>query len=53
MSTWILDDVVCADSKTLSKFIKPESVALTVTSPPYGNAIDYSQHVENLEKSRE
>lgn len=43
-----VNDVVCADSKTLSKFIKPNSVALTVTSPPYGNAINYSQHVKNM-----
>jgi len=43
-----VNDVVCADSKTLSKFIKPNSVALTVTSPPYRNAINYSQHVKNL-----
>jgi len=45
---FVVNDVVCADSKTLSKFIKPNSVALTVTSPPYRNAINYSQHVKNL-----
>jgi len=48
----VLNDVVCADSKTLSKFIKPNSVALTVTSPPYGNAINYSQHVKNLKSGK-
>jgi site-specific DNA-methyltransferase (adenine-specific) len=48
-----INDVVCADSKTLSKFIKPNSVALTVTSPPYGNAINYSQHVKNLKSGKE
>jgi len=47
-----LNDVICADSKTLSKFIKPNSVALTVTSPPYGNAINYSQHVKNLKSGK-
>ena len=47
-----VNDVVCADSKTLSKFIKPNSVALTVTSPPYGNAINYSQHVKNLKSGK-
>ncbi len=47
-----INDVVCADSKTLSKFIKPNSVALTVTSPPYGNAINYSQHVKNLKSGK-
>lgn len=48
----VLNDVVCADSKTLSKFIKPNSVALTVTSPPYGNAINYSQHVKNQKSGK-
>ena len=47
-----INDVVCADSKTLSKFIKPNSVALTVTSPPYGNAINYTQHVKNLKSGK-
>ncbi len=41
----ILDDVVCCDSGDLS-FIKDGSVALTVTSPPYHNAIDYNKHLE-------
>ena len=45
---YAVNDVVCADSKKLSDFIKPNSVALTVTSPPYRNAINYSQHVKNL-----
>lgn len=48
----VVNDVVCADSKTLSKFIAPNSVALTVTSPPYGNAINYSQHVKNLKSGK-
>jgi len=47
-----VNDVVCADSKTLSKFIKPNSVALTVTSPPYRNAINYSLHVKNLKGNK-
>jgi DNA modification methylase len=45
---YVLNDIIQADSKTLSKFVKPNSVALTITSPPYRNAINYSQHVENL-----
>ena len=49
---YIVNDVVCADSKTLSKFIKPNSVALTITSPPYRNAINYSQHVKNLKDGK-
>lgn len=47
-----VNDVVCADSKTLSEFIEPNSVALTVTSPPYGNAINYSQHVKNIKSGK-
>ena len=43
----VINDIVRADSRELSKFIKPNSVALTVTSPPYRNAINYSQHVRN------
>jgi len=48
----VINDVVCADSKLLSKFVKLNSVALTVTSPPYGNAINYSQHVKNLKSGK-
>lgn len=51
-----LDDIVCCDSKDLS-FIKENSITLTVTSPPYHNAINYAKHIEkkwyrgNLERS--
>jgi len=48
---FILNDIVCADSKKLSDFIKPNSVSLTITSPPYRNAINYSQHVKNNSKN--
>lgn len=41
--------IVCADAKDLGRYVKPGSVALTVTSPPYRNAIDYSQDVSNAE----
>ena len=47
---FILNDIICADSKKLSDFIKPDSVSLTITSPPYRNAINYSQHVKNKNK---
>ncbi len=47
---FILNNIVCADSKKLSDFIKPNSVSLTITSPPYRNAINYSQHVKNKSK---
>ncbi len=51
-----LDEIVCCDAKDLS-FIKRKSIALTVTSPPYHNAINYSKHIKkkwyrgNLNKS--
>jgi len=48
VSKWVTDDIVCKDSKQLSSFIKPDSIALTITSPPYRNAIDYQQHVKNI-----
>ena len=41
--------IVHADARDLCRHVDPESVALTVTSPPYRNAIDYEQHVSNLE----
>jgi len=43
---WVIDDILCADSRYLSSFVKPDSVALTVTSPPYRNAIDYGKHIK-------
>ncbi|GIU71301.1 MAG: methyltransferase [Candidatus Nitrosocaldaceae archaeon] len=46
-SKWIVNDIVCRDSRYLTDFIKPESVALTITSPPYRNAIDYDTHIAN------
>jgi len=44
---YVIDDIVCADSRDLSSFIEPDSVALTVTSPPYRNAINYQKHANN------
>jgi len=49
---FVLNDIVCEDSKNLSKFVKPNSVALTITSPPYRNAINYSKHVTNMKKNQ-
>lgn len=49
---YVVNDIIQGDSKELSKFIKPNSVSLTITSPPYGNAINYSQHVENEKNSQ-
>jgi len=48
---FILNDIIKEDSKNLSRYVKPNSVALTITSPPYRNAINYSQHVSNLKSS--
>ena len=50
-SNYVLNDIIQGDSSELSKYVKPNSVALTITSPPYRNAIDYSQHVKNIKKS--
>src|SRR3990172_5809346 len=49
---FIINKIIQADSSRLSEYVKPNSVALTITSPPYRNAIDYSQHVKNLKKSK-
>lgn len=49
---YILNKIVVANSSQLSDFVKSASVALTITSPPYRNAIDYSQHISNLKKSQ-
>ena len=49
---YVLNDIVQENSKNLSRFVRPNSVALTITSPPYRNAINYSKHVENQKKSK-
>lgn len=49
---YVLNNIICADSKNLSEYVKPDSVALTITSPPYRNAIDYSKHVKNLNHNK-
>ena len=43
--------IIRADARHLARHVRPGSVALTVTSPPYRNAIDYTQHVANLKDS--
>ena len=40
--------IIHADAQNLTKYVRPCSVDLTVTSPPYRNAIDYTQHVSNV-----
>ena len=49
---YVLNDIIKADGKDLSKYVAPDSVALTVTSPPYRNAINYSQHVKNTKNKK-
>jgi site-specific DNA-methyltransferase (adenine-specific) len=48
---WIINSTICRDSRKLTEFVKPESVALTVTSPPYRNAIDYETHSKESKES--
>jgi len=45
------NEIIHADGKDLARYIRPNSVALTVTSPPYRNAINYSQDVINTKNS--
>ena len=49
---YIENDIIQADARELAKYVKPSSVTLTVTSPPYRNAIDYTQHVDNMKNSQ-
>jgi len=49
---YVVDQIIRANSEKLSEYIKPESVALTITSPPYRNAINYSQHVKNIRSKK-
>ena len=49
---YVLNDIVPGDSEELLKYVKPNSIALTITSPPYRNAINYSQDVRNTKKSQ-
>ena len=40
--------IIRADARHLARHVRPGSVTLTVTSPPYRNAIDYDRHVANM-----
>lgn len=51
MHKYIENKIICADARNLTKYVKPDSIDLTVTSPPYRNAIDYTQHVSNVKNS--
>lgn len=41
-----IDQIFCKSSQAMEE-LPDSSVALTVTSPPYWNAIDYDRHVQN------
>lgn len=47
-----MNKIICDDSKNLSQYVPANSVALTITSPPYRNAINYSKHVKNLKNGK-
>jgi DNA modification methylase len=40
----VVDVIVAGNCKDVLKRISPDSVQLTITSPPYRNAIDYDMH---------
>ena len=48
---YLQNKIICADARDLDSYVEPGSVTLTVTSPPYRNAINYSTHVENIKNS--
>ena len=48
----MINEIIRADSRELSRHVAPNSIALTVTSPPYRNAINYSQHVRNAKSGK-
>ena len=41
----IIDEIIIGNCKEILSRIPSNTVQLTVTSPPYGNAIDYDMHV--------
>lgn len=49
---YLENEIARADARDLARYVRPDSVTLTVTSPPYRNAIDYSQHVSNMKDGR-
>ena len=42
-----VNQIVCGNNSDILPKLDPESVDITVTSPPYRNAIDYSLHVKH------
>lgn len=49
VSSKYIDTIFCKSCENMSE-LPENSVALTVTSPPYWNAIDYDRHVENAQQ---
>lgn len=47
MATSYINKVLCGDNLKILSKIPSDSVNLTITSPPYRNAIDYSMHTKH------
>ena len=45
----IIDEIIIGNCKEILSRIPSNTIQLTVTSPPYGNAIDYNMHVSRNE----
>ena len=45
----IIDEIIIGNSKEILSSIPSNTIQLTITSPPYGNAIDYDMHVSGNE----
>ncbi|HZI71430.1 MAG TPA: hypothetical protein VFD60_09740, partial [Nitrososphaeraceae archaeon] len=45
----IIDEIINGNCKEILSRIPSNSVQLTITSPPYGNAIDYDMHASGSE----
>ena len=45
----LIDTIIAGDCKEVLSRIPSDSIQLTITSPPYGNAIDYDMHVSGNE----
>ena len=45
----IINEIIIGNSKEILSSIPSNTIQLTITSPPYGNAIDYDMHVSGNE----
>lgn len=44
-----LVEIHCADGRELSRFVKPNSAQLVITSPPYNVGIEYREHIDAMD----